>query len=228
MLVSYGHRDLFAFHPTSLLVPLDFSLSMPLHKPYVTEHGRVYGMGFKDVLVWLRRHLAEIVFLLIALVLLALIGYWTWAATPQAEDFFEQRALKKELAADMDTFYAAVRNGRDQAMADPQRMGVEVTPEGWRIYADTGGWGDGWIVFVDVDRGCDYDAGTEVILRASGGPQGDIAMTGAPGCLGFTPSGYTASNATEAFTLCNSSAGKSRVTTVEGVGHIRTTTGTCS
>ena len=186
-------------------------------------------MGFRNTPVWLRSQLAVILFLLVALVVLLLVGgYLAWSATPRAEDFFEQRALKKELAADMEAFYAAVRNGSDQAMADPQRMGVEVTPEGWRIYADTGGWGDGWIVFVDVDRGCDYDAGTEVILRASGGPQGDIAMTGAPGCLGFTPSGHTASNATEAFTLCNSSAGKSRVTTVEGVGHIRTTAGTCS
>ena len=57
-------------------------------------------MGFKNVLVWLRSHLAEIVFLLIVLVLLLLIGYWTWAATPQTVNFLEQRALKKELATD--------------------------------------------------------------------------------------------------------------------------------
>jgi hypothetical protein len=32
-------------------------------------------MGFKNVLVWLRSHLAEIVFLLIVLVVLLLMGY---------------------------------------------------------------------------------------------------------------------------------------------------------
>jgi hypothetical protein len=49
--------------------------------------------------------------------------------TPQAMDFLEQRALEKELTADMEAFYAGVRVGRDRAIADHQRMGVEVTPE---------------------------------------------------------------------------------------------------
>jgi hypothetical protein len=44
-------------------------------------------------------------------------------------DFLEQRALEKELTADMEAFYAGVRVGRDRAIADHQRMGVEVTPE---------------------------------------------------------------------------------------------------
>jgi hypothetical protein len=57
-------------------------------------------MGFKNVLVWLRSHLAEIVFLLVVLVVLLLVGYWAWAATPRAIDSFEQRALKKELVTD--------------------------------------------------------------------------------------------------------------------------------
>jgi nicotinamide riboside transporter PnuC len=57
-------------------------------------------MGFKDVLVWLRSYLAEVVFLLVVLVVLLLVGYWAWAATPRAIDSFEQRPLKKELATD--------------------------------------------------------------------------------------------------------------------------------
>jgi hypothetical protein len=39
--VSYSHRNLFASHLTPLPAPLNFSLSLPLHKPYVTEYGRV-------------------------------------------------------------------------------------------------------------------------------------------------------------------------------------------
>jgi hypothetical protein len=88
---------------------------MPLYKPYVTDMEGFMGMGFKDILVWLRSHLAEIVFLLIVLVVLLLMGYWAWAATPRAKDSFpcsskmgtfmyppcvEQRALKTDLRED--------------------------------------------------------------------------------------------------------------------------------
>jgi hypothetical protein len=93
-------------------------------------------MGFKNVLVWLRSHLVELIFLVLVVLLLA--AFLAWAATSQAKDFFEQRSLKGELATDMEAFYASVWNGRDQAMAGRQRVGVEVTPEGWRIYANTG------------------------------------------------------------------------------------------
>jgi Type II transport protein GspH len=92
-------------------------------------------MGFKDVLVWLRSHLVELIFLVLVVVLLAFLA---WDATPRAKDFFEQRALKKDLAADIDTFYASVQAGRDKAMTEHQRVGVEVLPGGWSIYADTG------------------------------------------------------------------------------------------
>jgi hypothetical protein len=99
-------------------------------------------MEFKNVLIWLRSHLVELIFLV--LVVLLLVAFLAWAATSQAKGFFEQHSLKGELATDMEAFYASVRNGRDQAMAGRQRVGVEVTPKGWRIYADTGGvpWHD--------------------------------------------------------------------------------------
>lgn len=90
-----------------------------------------------------------------------------------------------------------------------------------------GGWDGGWIVFVDVDGGCDYDAGTDEILRVHEGLQGGTAMTAAPGCVGFTGPGYTTSTVVQTFTLCNSQLGKTKVITVAPVGHIRTTTGTC-
>jgi hypothetical protein len=64
-----------AFHHASIAYPLSFSLFLPLHKPYVTDMEGFMGMGFKDILVWLRSHLAEIVFLLIVLVVLLLMGY---------------------------------------------------------------------------------------------------------------------------------------------------------
>jgi hypothetical protein len=83
-----SHRNLFAFHHASIACPLSFSLFLPLHKPYVTDMEGFMGMGFKDILVWLRSHLAEIVFLLIVLVVLLLMGYWAWAATPRAKDSF--------------------------------------------------------------------------------------------------------------------------------------------
>jgi hypothetical protein len=92
-------------------------------------------MGFKNVLVWLRSHLVELIFLVLVVLLAAFLA---WAATSQAKDFFEQHALKKELATDMEAFYTGVRNGRDQAMAIHQRVGVELTSEGWRFYADAG------------------------------------------------------------------------------------------
>jgi hypothetical protein len=84
-------------------------------------------MGFKNVLVWLRSHLIELIFLVLVVLLLA--AFLAWAATSQAKDFFEQRSLKGELATDMEAFYASAWNGRDQAMADRQRVGVEVTPQ---------------------------------------------------------------------------------------------------
>jgi hypothetical protein len=93
-------------------------------------------MGFKDVLVWLRSHLVELIFLVLIVLLLA--AFLAWAATSQAKDFFEQHALKKELATDMGAFYAGVQAGRSRAMADRQRVGMEVIPEGWRFYVDTG------------------------------------------------------------------------------------------
>lgn len=41
------------------------------------------GMEFKDVLVWLKSHLAEVELLLAALIFLLLVGiYWAWSAMP--------------------------------------------------------------------------------------------------------------------------------------------------
>jgi type IV fimbrial biogenesis protein FimT len=90
-----------------------------------------------------------------------------------------------------------------------------------------GGWGGGWIIFTDQDAGCDYDAGTDEILRVHEGLRGDTAMTAAPGCVGFTGPGYMASNVAQTFTLCNSQLGKNKVITVAPVGHIGITTGSC-
>jgi hypothetical protein len=56
-------------------------------------------MGFKNVLVWLRSHLVELIFLVLVVVLLAFLA---WDATPRAKDFFEQRSLKGDLVTDMD------------------------------------------------------------------------------------------------------------------------------
>jgi type II secretion system GspH-like protein len=55
-------------------------------------------MGFKNVLVWLRSNLVELIFLV--LVVLLLMAFRAWAATSQAKDFFEQHSLKGELATD--------------------------------------------------------------------------------------------------------------------------------
>jgi type IV fimbrial biogenesis protein FimT len=90
-----------------------------------------------------------------------------------------------------------------------------------------GGWGGGWIIFTDQDAGCDYDVGTDEILRVHEGLRGDTAMTAAPGCVSFTGPGYTTSNVAQTFTLCNSQLGKNKVITVAPVGHIGTTTGSC-
>jgi hypothetical protein len=90
----------------------------------------------------------------------------------------------------------------------------------------TGGWGSGWIIFVDADGGCDYDAGTDEVLRVHEGLRGDTTMT-APGCVGFTMGGYITNVGNQIFILCNSQLSKNKVITVAPVGQIRTTTGTC-
>jgi type IV fimbrial biogenesis protein FimT len=137
---------------------------------------------------------------------------------------FREIIRNNQLTTQANNLVTALHLARSEAVKRRTRVAVCA---GTTAAGCTGGWNDGWIVFVDADGGCDYDAGTDVILRASGGLQEGAAMAAAPACLGFQRSGYSTSNAAETFTLCNSSVGKSRVMTVEGVGHIRTTTGSC-
>jgi hypothetical protein len=46
-------------------------------------------------------------------------------------------ALKWRHSADVEAFYAGVQKGRDVAMKESGRVGIEVSADGWIVYLDT-------------------------------------------------------------------------------------------
>lgn len=67
-----------------------------------------------------------------------IIGTFLVQTAPLLLGATEQYYLRKRLDADVSAFYAAVRAAYGLALQGQQRVGVEVSSEGWIIYRDDG------------------------------------------------------------------------------------------
>jgi len=67
-----------------------------------------------------------------------IIGIFLVQTAPLLLDSAEQYYLRKRLDTDVNRFYTAVQAAYTTAMQTHQRIGVEVSSEGWVIYRDDG------------------------------------------------------------------------------------------
>lgn len=144
---------------------------------------------------------------------------------------FTSTIQSNRLVTDTNTLITAFNLARSEAI----KRGVKsAICSGSESSGCGGSWDNGWIVFVDSDESCAYTAGTDTLLRVYQGLESSTLEAKQDGnskaCTAFNSRGMNTTSEFGkelVFTLCSPSLGKTKALSINPLGRVNKSEGTC-
>ena len=144
---------------------------------------------------------------------------------------YQATVVNNRLATDANRLLADLALARSEAVKRGTRVTLCKSADG-AACTTAGAWQQGWVVFNDLDNDAILDAGTETILRVTGGLKSGATLTGTGATanyVSYVGSGFSQLVAggflAGTLTLCRNA--HSRLIVLSNTGRARLESGTC-